>query len=294
MRKLGLLGIMVFTVLLLGGCASEESAYVYETRKDNYIISDDKTVLIDYKTDEQGKLVELYIDRLLEVEDLLYYNTQIDYNYVLPGFTGEIFTEAGFECTDHNDLLVPINIEVGNIRYKYDYVDCAYNEVDRDNDEKTGRLARSYPLDGTIDVSRDTIVSIVVFDEDNIERFIEIQEIPTTVRTLGVYSIGVNLERDGFIDEVVNYYRDITIYEQLVLKHQESDPAVAEIMGISASVNLLEFDEFGDLKPLVESFETRYLSEIRAFEELYAEIGPVIEEELGEETEETEEPTDDA
>ena len=288
MRKFSIV-IIGLLVILLSGCSSEGTVYNFKIRKDSYLINDDKTVILEYKTDENGELVEIAMDRLLSVEDMFYYNTEIDYDFEVDGFSGDIYTEAGFLCTNYEDLLVPINIEIGNTRFKYDYVECEYVEVDRDNEEKSGSFVRRYAIDDTIDVSIDTIVSIVVFDEDSIERFIETQTIPHTMKKLGIYSIGFNLDRDGFSDGVVNYYRDISIYEQLLLKHQENEAAVNEVLGISENINLLEFDEFEELIPLIDDFVMRYGDEITAFDEMMAEIGVITEEVTGEENEEPEE-----
>lgn len=286
MRKFSVI-VLLLVITLLSGCAEESTAVNnFKIRKDSYLINEDKTVIVEYKTDETGKLVELTMDRLLTVEDIFYYNTEIDYDYVLEGFTGDIFTEAGFLCTSHDELLVPINIEIGNTRFKYDYVECEYVEVDRDNEEKSGSFVRKYEIDDTIDVSRDTIVSIVVYDEDSIERFIEVQQVPHTMKKLGVYSIGFTLNRENFSDGVVNYYRDIAIYEQLLLKHQENEAATAEVMGISANINLLELDQIQEVVPLVDDFELLYADEYEAFEELVELIGVITEEEVtGEENE---------
>lgn len=293
MRKFSVVIVLVVS-LLLSGCTSTETVYNFKIRKDNYIISEDKQVLIDYKTNENGELVELFIDRLLTIEDFIHYNASLDYEVEVEGYSGDVYTEAGFLCTTYDELYVPINIEVGNVRFKYNYADCEYVEVDRDNDEKTGRLVRRYGLAETIDVSRDTIVSIVVFNEDSIERFIEVVEIPTTVRTLGVFSVDLNLDRDGFVEGVNRYYRDIVIYEQLLLKYQENESAVSEINGISANINLLEIGDLTDIVPLIEDFTSVYSEEMQAFDELYDEIGVITEEEVtGDDNPNEPDPTDD-
>jgi hypothetical protein len=276
MKKIGLV-ILLGLVLVLSGCDSEAVVYNFQIRKDSYYISEDHTVIIDYKTNEDGKMVELFIDRLLTIEDFIYYNSQIDIEEIEAEY-GEVFTEAGFLCTDYEDLMVPINIEVGNTRFKYDYVDCEYTEVDRDNDEKTGSFVRRYLLDEPIDVSLDTIVSIVKYDPTSIERFVEVRDIPTTMKNLGVYSIGINVERDDFTTDMVNYYHDISIYEQIFLKTQSNDDAILEMIGFSADINLFDLDSITDLVPLVDNFDELYGSEITALEELEAEIGAITEE----------------
>lgn len=287
MRKLNLSIVIFVFVLLLSGCGSDGVVYNFKIRKDNYIISEDNQVIIDYKTDENGKLVEIYIDRLLTIEEMIYLNTEIEFDKVILGYENDIFTEAGFLCTQYEDLMVPVNMEVGNTKFKYDYAACEYIEVDRDNDKKTGSLARSYKLDETITVSGDIIVSIVIFDETSIERFIEIQKIPSTMRSLGVYGISFNLDREEFSSEVINYYSDIAIFEQLMLKQQSKDLALDEINGMSENINLMDFDQFAELTPLVEEFEIRYALEIQALTELVGEIS-AIEEVTGEENVTTE------
>jgi len=271
-----LFGLLLAITLTLTGCASEDVVFNFQIRKDNYYISEDHTVIIDYKTNEEGKMVELFIDRLLTIEDFIYYNSQINVDDIEDEF-GEVFTEAGFLCTDYDDLLVPINIEIGNTRFKYDYVDCEYTEVDRDNDEKTGSFVRRYLLDEPIDVSLDTIVTIVQFDPTSIERFIEIKDIPTTMKNLGVYSIGINVERDDFTMDIVNYYRDISVYEQIFLKTQSNELAVNEVLGFSEDINLFDLDSLTDVTPLIEQFSELYQQEIDALDELESEIGAITE-----------------
>jgi hypothetical protein len=212
---------------------------------------------------------------------MIYYNSEIDYDYTVPGFTGDIFTEAGYLCTAYDDLMVPLNIEIGNTRFKYNYEDCEYVEVDRDNDEKSGSFVRTYEIDETIDVSRDTIISIVIFDEDSIERFIEVQNIPHTMKMLGVYSISFNLDRDDFRNDVINYYRDIAVYEQLMLKQQDNELAILEANGVSGNVNLLDLNALDEVTPLIVDFTVRYSDEIQAVEEMVEEISAITEEVTG-------------
>jgi len=287
MKKI-LFSLMLVMMIFLSACGSDKVVYNFKIRKDSYYIDQADNVIIEYKTNEDGKLVEIGIDRLLAVEDIIYYNSEIDYDMVVEGFTGDIFTEASFLCTGHDDLLVPINIEVGNVRFKYDYTECDYIEVDRDNDAKVGTYVRKYDLRDTIDVSRDTLISIVVFDADSIERFLEVQYLPHTMKMLGIYGIGFNLDRDDFSDGVVNYYRDITIYEQLLLKTQDNADAVSSVLGESDDINLLELDDIGESTTLVASFGEKYEIEITAVDELIEEISVIEVEETGSEAEETE------
>lgn len=279
MKKL-LLVISLSLVLLLSACKEEGSIYNFNVRKDDYFISEDKSIIVEYKTDEDGKLVNLNIDRLLTIEEMIYYNPLIDYDYALEGFSGDIFIDPGYLCTTYNSILVPNNIEVGSIRYKYDVVDCEYQEVDRNNILKSDTYSKKYLLSDTIGVSRDTIISIVVYDENSIEKFVDIVKLPHTVKSIGVYSVGFNFELDGFSSNLTNYYKDIAIYEQLILKYQENDLAILELLGMSFDVNILDFDQFDNITPLIDDFEENYLLEKNAIDELINLIGIVIEEEV--------------
>jgi len=266
MKKLFVLSL--FLLVVLSGCKSGGPVYNFKVRKDDYYISEDGSVIIDYKTDENGKLVELNIDRLLKLEDMLFLNPLVDYDYILEGFTGEIFIEPGYQCTDYNDMLVPINIEIGSTRFIYNRNECEYQEVDRNNVIKGGLYSRKYHLMETIAVDKDTLVSIVVYDENAIENFVDILNLPHTVEMLGVNSIAINYDRDGFLSPVIHYAHDMTIFEQLILKHQEVDTAVTEILGLTMDINLLDFDQIEDLIPLIEDFKLNFDLEITAVEEL--------------------------
>ena len=273
MRKL--FSLSLFLIVLLSACDSNATIYNFKIRKDDYLVSEDGNIIIDYKTDENGELVELSIDRLLRIEDMLYYNPLIDYEYELDGFDGDIFTQPGFLCTDYNETVVPINIEVGSTRFKYDRNECEYQEVDRNNDFKSGSYSRKYNLEDTIGVSKETVISIVVYDETSLEKFIDIFELPHTAKMLGVYSIQINDDLDGFDSRTTNYFNDIAFYEQLIIKHQENEMAINEVMGFSMDINLLDFDQMAEVIPLVENFEEDYALEIEAINELVDLIGVV-------------------
>lgn len=297
MRKL--LSLCLFLViLLLSACDSSASIYNFKIRKDDYFISDDGLVIVDYKTDENGELVELSIDRLLTVQDMMYYNPLIDFDYQLEGFTGDIFTSAGFLCTDYNDLEVPINIEVGSTRFKYNRNECEYQEVDRNNVYKSGSYSRKYNLEGTIGVSKEVIINIVVYDPTSIEKFVDVMILPHTVKMLGVYSIQINSDLDGFNSRTSNYFHDIAVYEQLVLKHQENEMALNEVLGFSMDINLLDFDQMAEVIPLIYDFSEDYELEIAAINELEDLIGVISEDEVtpgdGEEEPDDEENGDDS
>lgn len=291
MKKI-IASLLILFVITLTGCGGEdEVAYNFKSRKDDYYISQDETVIIEYKTNELGKMIELNIDRLLSVEDMIYYNTNIDYDYVLDGFTGDIYENAGFLCTSYYNFQVPINIEVGNTKFKYNRVDCEYQEVDRDNVYKTGSYAQSYSLEDTIAVSKNILISIVVYDENSVEKFVEIQKLPHTAELLGVYSIPINSDSDGFTEGVYNYYRDMAVYEQIYLKHQLNETVMDEISGIPTDINLFDLDDIGEITPLISNFQVRYLQEITAMIELEAEVGVNITP-AGEDNEEPEDETD--
>jgi hypothetical protein len=277
MRKLVLI-VLIGLSVTLSACGSSESGNNFLIRKENYFINEDDTVIIDYKTDENGILVELGIDRLLQVDEMIFYNTNIDYEYDLEGYDGDIFTTAGFQCTEYNDLMVPINIEVGNTRYIYNRAACSYIEVDRDNEPKLGEFVRKYNIEETIPVSKDVEITIVVFDESSIERFIEIQRLPHTMKMLGIYSIGINSDRDDFNSVLFNYYRDMAVFEQLILKHQDYTPAISEAQGIPTDINILEFDLNMEFEPLIDNFMLLYDVEQDGIVELFSEIGIGFEE----------------
>ncbi len=278
MKKLFI--ISLFLVVLLSGCKGSSTVYNFKVRKDDYYISEDGNIIINYKTDSNGQLIELNIDRLLKLEDILFLNPLIDYDYVLEGFIGDIFIEPGFMCTDYNDMLVPINIEIGSTRFKYNRNECEYQEVDRNNIFKGGLYSRKYNLNETINVSKDTIVSITVYDENSIENFVDILNLPHTVEMLGVNSIIINYSRDGYSSPVINYYHDMAIIEQLILKHQKIDKAVTEILGFTLDVNLLDFDQLDDIVPLIDDFIEYYDFEITALDELNDLIGVISDEDV--------------
>ncbi len=287
MRKL-LMSLSIIFVLLLSACGGEDEIINnFKSRKDDFYISDDNLVIINYKTDEEGKLIELDIDRLLSIEDMIYFNNSVDYDFVLEGFEGEIFENAGFLCTSYYDFKVPSNIEVGNTKYKYNRSDCEYQEVDRDNVYKTGSYARKYSLLDTIPVSKTVSIKIVVYNETQVDKFVEIVDLPHTVESLGVYAIPINSDLDGFGgDGVYNYYKDMGVYEQLYLKNQINELAITEISGIPTDINLFDLNSVSDITPLIDNFEVTYEEEIAAMIELESEIGINIDDSVGEDNEE--------
>lgn len=287
MRKYTIILLFIVMVTLSGCGANEEDTNTFLIRKEYTFITEDDSVIVDFKTDENGELVELNIDRLLRIDEMIYYNTTIDYEFELEGFSGEIYTYSGSQCTDFDDLLVPVNIEVGNTRYLYNRTYCQYVEVDRDNEPKLGNLVRTFRLTDTIPVSKDVQVSVVVFDEESIERFVEVDELPHTMKMIGVYSIGLNYERDGFRTQVFNYNRDVRVFEQLILKNQDDETAINEANGLPTEINLLEFDLNDEYVPLIDDFAELYELEVRAIEELFLEIRVITEDVTGTDNDDT-------
>ncbi|GEM_PF-1954270 len=269
--------VMIISVLLLAGCGEDTaSTYNFKARQDNTFFSADEKIIIDYKTDNNGKMIDINIDRLLTIEEMMLYHPNIDFNYELDGFDGDIFMLPSARCTDiSNDVLVPINLEVGNTRYKYDDTDCTYKTVDNYNEFRAG-FADEYQLTDTILEDKNTTISIIVYDPDEVVSFIEIYEVPHTLEQLGVYTIRINFRRDGFQSPAANYYRDTSMYEQLYLKHQANDGAVNELLGISEELNLLDLENLTETIPLIAEFDLTYELEIQAIEELQQDVGLVF------------------
>jgi hypothetical protein len=271
MKKTWLLVMIVFA-LLLTGCSDSAEVYNFEPRKDNTYIDIEKKIIIDYKTDSDGKLVEIDIDRLLTVEEMIYLNPVVDPSLTIDGYDGEIFTNVKNSCTNYNDILVPVNIEVGNTRYKYNETVCEYQTVDNYNEFRAG-FADNYGLEDTIPVNDNVIISIIIYNPTEIVRFVEILELQNTVESLGVASIQLNSDRNDYLSHLTHYYFDMSILEQLYLKHQTSENAIDEINGFSTEINLLDLDSLSDIEPLIEDFNDVYELEVNALEELELEIG---------------------
>jgi hypothetical protein len=264
---------MLFLVVALASCAESGPVYNFQERKSSYYISEDETIMIYYKTNNDGKMVELNVDRLLTIEEMILLNPTIDFGFELEGFVGDIFVEPSNTCTDiSNDILIPINLEVGNTRYKYEDDECKYKTVDNHNQFKPG-YADEYLLTDTIPVASHVEISIIIFNPTELVNFVEIYELPNTFKKVGVNSILINRDKDGFDNDLINYYKDMTIFEQLYLKHQEDSGALDEINGLSADINLMDLNSLTDINPLIDNFDDIYESEITAIEELQLEIG---------------------
>ncbi len=277
MMKYGRMFLVFTLIFLLGSCGEDASVNNFVPRQDNYLISEDKQVMIEYKTDIEGKLIELNIDRLLTIEQMILLNPTIDFEYELEGFSGDIFMSPRNECTAYsNDLLIPINLEVGNTRYKFSNSECMYKTVDNYNNFKAG-YSDEYLLKDTIPVSKNVKISIIIYMPDELVKFVEIYEIPNSYERLGVYNIMLNRDKDGFRFDLVNYYRDMSIYEQIYLRHQENSGAIDEVMGVSSEINLMDLNDLSEPITLIDNFETIYDLEILAIGELQETIGVTFE-----------------
>jgi hypothetical protein len=126
-----------------------------------------------------------------------------------------------------------------------------------------------------------------------VEKFVEIGVLPHTRELLGVYSIPLNSDQNGFsYDGVYNYYYDMGIYEQIYLRNQENELTLDEIMGIPEEINIMDLDSMEDIEPLIDRFYDRYQAEIDAMDELEGEIGLFIDETEGETIDEEVDPSE--
>jgi len=264
-------------IIFLSSCGATQAVYNFAPRQDSRLVSSDNLIVIDYKTNTDGLLIEFSIDKLLTIEEMMILNPIIDFEYELEGFTGDIFIEPNNTCTDiSNDVLIPVNLEVGNTRYKYNDEDCEYQTVDNHNEFKPG-FSDEYLLTDTIPVASHVEISIIVYNPVELVNFIEIYNLPNTYKTLGVYNVLINRDRDGFEYDLANYYSDISIFEQLYLKHQESELTLTEVMGISTDINLMDLDSLTEITPLIDNFEAYYSLEIEAVLEFEGEVGTAFE-----------------
>jgi hypothetical protein len=295
MKKLVLFTLIGLSILTLTSCNSAASLYNFEPRQDSTLFSEDRLVMIEYETDIQGKLTSINIDRLLTIEEMVLFNPTIDTDYQIEGFTGDIFVEPSNSCTDvSNDVLVPVNIEVGNTRYKYDDDDCMYKTVDNYNEYRPG-YADEYLLSDTIPVPSHIKISIIVYNPTELVNFIEIYDLPNTYEKIGLYNILLNRDRNGFENNLINYSRDMSVLEQLYLKHQELEGATNEVLGIASDINILDLDNLDEIIPLIDNLERNYEAELQALEELQQEIGIAFETEtdaIDGNTDEEDEPAD--
>ena len=263
--------ILITLTFTLSSCGDESSKYNFLERYDTTFFNDNETVLIEYKTSSEGEMLEFNIDRLLSIEQMLYLNPIIDYNMEIEGFSGNLFFNPSTRCSDIITLKVPINIQVGNTKYKYVDSVCEYVPVDSNNNPKG--FGTGYQLDGTIKKSKNVTISMIYYDPTSDTKFQKVMDLPHTVELLGVYYIEFNNDLDGFKQVPTNYYRDMSIYEQLYIKFQENTKARDEIRGLSNEVNLLDLLELADIMPLIDNFDVIYEEEINAVIELEDLIG---------------------
>jgi hypothetical protein len=272
MRKYSLITMFVL-LILLSSCKSDETSYNYRPRQNDSYISIDGKVLIDYKTDKNGELERLTFDRLLTIEEMITKNPNIDFNIEVEGFSGEIFTGVPAACLLPSGVQVPINIEVGSVRYKFRSSECLYKEVGRDNEFKTTSFAKEYGIKDTILEPVDTKVSIVIFIDGSTQLFTEIYYLPHTLRTIGVYGIKLSIDSGRPLENYLDYTKNMKIYEQFLLSYQDNERALDEIYGVPSEINLLNLDQLDKITVLIEDFVEVYEEEVTAFKELVEEIG---------------------
>lgn len=288
-----LLMLTVILITILSGCKQDDAeVYNYRPRQNNSYVSKDERILIDYKTDENGSIERINIDKLLTIEQMIVNNPNIDYDIQIEGFSGEIFTDAPPLCLLPSSVKVPVNIEVGSIRYKFKSSDCIYKEVGRDNEFKTTSFAKEYTVQDTIGEPTDTKVHIVAYVNNGIQLFTDVLYLPHTLKTLGVYGISMSVDSGLPLNSSIDYINDMKIYEQFLIIHQLNETAINELYGISEDINLLDLDNF-EITPIVKlDFVDYYEDEINAMDELEKKIGLLNVEEVDEtegESEETDE-----
>lgn len=272
MKKLSLVMLFI-VVILLSSCKKSEVTFNYRPRQNDSYISIDGKVLIDYKTDKNGELERITFDRLLTIEEMITKNPNIDFDIEVDGFTGEIFTVAPAACLLPAGVQVPINIEVGSVRYKFRSTECIYKEVGRDNEFKTTSFAKEYGVKDTIQEPSDTKVSIVIYIDGSTQLFTEIYYLPHTLRTIGVYGVKLSVDSGRPLENYLDYTKNMKIYEQYLLQYQDNERVLDEIYGVPSEINLLNLDQLDKIVVLIEGFIDDYEVEITAFNELVEDIG---------------------
>lgn len=275
--------MMVLTLLVglfaLTACGEDDAETArFEARRSGTFFSLDGSVLIEYETDLDGFLVHLDIDRLLTLEEMFLYHPAIDYDPVIEGFDGPVFTTPSAQCTAiSNDLLIPINLEIGNARYRYDDSQCRYRSVDSNNQFRVGR-ATEYRLTEHVRERRSTAVSIIVYVPDALVPFVELAKIPHTAERMGIHHLGIGVNNEALAESWRNYYNDTSVYEQIYLTRQGHTETMAILNGVTDELNLLDLANFEEPVPLIDDFETLYQTEIQAMLELQADIGIAFDE----------------
>ncbi len=82
------------------------------------------------------------------------------------------------------------------------------------------------------------------------------------------------------MSDLVNYYQEIAIYEQLFLKIQENELTIAEVTGFTEDINILDLSSLGDITLLIDDFVIDYEEEILALDELEDLIEAISTEEV--------------
>ena len=255
MKKIWLIIGLFSFVTILSGCSDDGSNYNFRPRQNDYYISEDGKVIIEYKTNENGELVRINIDRLLTIEEMISGNPTIDYGVQVEGFEGDLFVEPPLSCLMPRGVMVPVNIEVGSIRYKFRSSECLYKEVGRDNEFKSSSFAREYGVKDTIRESKETTISIVAYNPDSIELFMEVYELPHTLETLGVFAIELSPDTGNPSRDYLDFSTDMKIYEQYLLRFQDNETVVDEIYGLTEDVNILNFGDLMEVQSLIPDFE---------------------------------------
>jgi hypothetical protein len=289
---MAMLFAMMMVLILLSACGGEDSdAPRFEARRNGTLFSLDGSVLVEYEIDLDGVLIHLDIDRLLTLEEMFLYHPAIDYDPVIEGFDGPVFTTPSPQCTAiSNEVRIPINLEIGNTRYRYDDTQCRYRTIDFNNEFRAGR-STEYRLTDYIQERRSTNVRIIVYVPDALVSFVDLDVIPHTAERMGIYYLGIGVSDESLAQSWRNYYNDTSVYEQLYLTHQGHTETMAVINGVSEDLNLLDLANYEEPTPLIADFETRYALEIQAILELQQDIGIAFEEseENTEESPDTEE-----
>ena len=61
-------------IIFLSSCGATQAVYNFAPRQDSRLVSSDNLVVIDYKTNTDGLLVEFSIDKLLTIEEMMILN----------------------------------------------------------------------------------------------------------------------------------------------------------------------------------------------------------------------------
>lgn len=281
MKKIFLL-ILFIIISTLTACSSDSKTIIYDKYRDESYVSSENH-LVYFKTDESGKLIDFSIDKLLTIEEIMIANPTIDNTYTYNDVS--IYTEVSTVCSSDLEL-VPTNIKIQNTYLKYKDDVCGYIEVDKEvNDYKVSQYAKQYLLSDVIPYTLDVEVYIVAFDEDLINKFVNVSSLAHTYKGLGIYSLVIDEDTSNFIS-------DMKIYEQLVLKYQTYDLSLSAIESAVDPEDINALLNGSTSEAVIDDFEDVYSSEIVTileFEEDYC-TNCDSEAAVEEEAESTEEP----